>query len=158
MAVVPFSAPENISSYGVEHPGSGNRLAWRLHGALLSHGAAPIVEVFNRQDWPGKKEEFFTGNFGAIALAREAGYDLVMVGSIEELRSLQTLAAYSKIIETESGITVWYGRHQVSSPPQRLYRGERFGWFLPTGIPSHIPAAELEDTLANCIAEAVTAQ
>src|SRR4051812_36516187 len=79
MAIIPFSVPANISADNSERPGLGNELAWKIHAQLLATGQIPIVEVLNRQDWPNKKEEFFTGNFGAIAMAREAGYDLLMV-------------------------------------------------------------------------------
>jgi len=138
MAIIPFSVPANISSYGVERPGAGNLLAQEIHARFLSSGEVPIVEILNREDWPGKKGEFFTGNFKAIELAREAGYDLALVGMMEESRGLDSVTVHSKIIEVDSGITVWYGTvnawsrrpeiHDVTSTirlekydPSRLY-------------------------------------
>ena len=118
MAVIPFSVPANLSTHTPEFPGLDRQLAERVHGELADSQRIPVVEVLNRQDWPGKKEEFFTGNFGAIAQAREAGYDIVFIGYLERSKSLDTLSAYSKVIEVESGITLFYGRSEVHSNRQ----------------------------------------
>ncbi len=120
MAVIPYSTQANLSAYNVERPGVGNEMAWTIQKILLSRGIVPIVEVLNRQDWPGKKEEFFTGNHGAIAQAREAGYDLLMVGYVEPARSLDRLVVQSKLIEAESGITIWYGTVETWSRRKEL--------------------------------------
>ncbi|MCB0340129.1 MAG: hypothetical protein KDD53_11020, partial [Bdellovibrionales bacterium] len=110
MAVIPFSVPANLSGYSDEHPSVGSKLAWKIHSLLLTTGRVPIVEVFNRQDWPGKKEEFFVGNFGAISNALEAEYDLVLIGYVEPLSTSHGMTIYSKVIDVDGGITVFYGR------------------------------------------------
>jgi hypothetical protein len=115
LAIIPFSVPANVAAHSLHQPGLGNELAWSAHGAFLESGKIPIVEVFNRQDWPGKKDEFFTGNFGALALAREAGYDLVFVGYLAGMKRLDTFTVHSKLIEVESGTTLWYGTTDVRS-------------------------------------------
>lgn len=109
IAVIPFDVPANLSARSGEEPGAGNRFAWNVQRELLSTELLPIVEVFNRQDWPGKKEEFFTGNFGALERARHAGYDVVMVGQMEPQNRTDTWTVHTKMIEVESGITLWYG-------------------------------------------------
>jgi hypothetical protein len=96
-------------------PGLGNELAWAVQRELLSTEIFPVVELLNRQDWPGKKEEFFTGNFGAISYARDAGYDLVLVGYFEPQERLDTWTIHTKLIEIDSGITLWYGTSRVST-------------------------------------------
>jgi hypothetical protein len=113
LGIIPFSTQANISHYSNELPGLGNTLAWEVHRQLLGSEVFPIVEVLNRQDWPGKKEEFSTGNFGAITAARDAKYDLVMVGYLEPLHRLDTWIIHTKVIEVEAGVTLWYGTSRV---------------------------------------------
>lgn len=156
LAVIPYSTPANLSAQDVENQGMGNDLAWQVHAKLLSTGLVPIVEVFNRPDWPRKKEEFFTGNFGAIDMARQAGYDLVLVGNIEPLNSLESLTARSKLIEVESGVTVWYGtttantiRDDMNSLASRIW--------LDTRRPDLVHSDPLTHKLARCIVEAMAA-
>lgn len=151
MAIIPYSAPANLAGYDNELPGVGNNIAWQLHAEFLHHNELPIVEVLNRQDWPGKKEEFYTGNHGALSLARSAGYDLVLVGSLNELRQIDTMAADTKIIEAESGLTLWYGRTSVQTSKQNLERNRN--WYtLSESDPNNLYLNELVTTLAQCIA------
>ena len=56
VGVIPFSVPANVAAHSNELPGLGNQLAWMVKDELLARGTMPIVEVLNRQDWPGKKE------------------------------------------------------------------------------------------------------
>jgi len=157
MAIIPFSVPANVAAFDAERPGLGNELAWKVHASMLGQNIVPIVEVFNRQDWPGKKEEFFTGNFGAIGYAREAEYDLVMVGLLENMQNLNQMSAFTKIIDTDSGVTAWYSRSVVSAPVQRPYRGGRLEMFIPTGRPDLLPIASLTEDLAYCIVDSIAA-
>lgn len=109
MAIIPFSVPANLAG-GFGRIGYHEQLAHSLHQELLRCSDLPIVEIFNRQDWPGKSQEYYTGNFGALAQAREAGYDLVMVGVVESLLPNRGLTISSKVIDVDGGITLWYGR------------------------------------------------
>jgi len=151
MAIIPFAVPANIAAYDNENPGVGNALAWKIQAGILQSEQIPIAEVLNRQDWPGKKEEFFTGNFGSIGLAREAGYDLVLVGYVEGIADLSTMVAFSKIIETESGMTLWYSKTtaQVSGKKRtdRILAHARMG----ERRPDILYTTELIDDLAECI-------
>jgi hypothetical protein len=156
-AVIPFSVPANLSAYDAERPGLGNELAWKVQAELLHSGGLPIVEVLNRQDWPGKKEEFFTGNFGAIAQAREAGYDLLLVGYLESIRSADSLAVYTKLIESESGMTIWYGRTEISTIEPDEQRLRSF-FRVEDRRPSALYLAPMVDRLSQCLAQAITSE
>lgn len=149
MAVIPFSTPANVAAYDNERMGLGNQLAYSVQQQLLQSGEVPMVELLNRQDWPGKKEEFYTGNFGAIAIAREAGYDLVLVGFVEPLASLNQMRAFGKLIDVENGVTVWYGETTASTN-----RGEfnQLGASLriENRRPDLLYTGQLSDKLAEC--------
>lgn len=157
LAIVPASVPANMSSFTNEQPGVGNELAWKIHQAVLSHHQIPIVEVLNRQEWPGKKEEFFTGNFGAIQFARDAGYDFVLVTRVEPQRSLDSATAYTKVIDVESGTTIYYGTSTAST-----LRDDYNDWTAPLGLskrdPSLVYTNQIFDALAKCIAKDVMAE
>lgn len=150
VAVVPFSTPANLSADGLLRPGLDNELAWELHAGLLESGRLPMVEVFNRLDWPGKREEFFTGNFGAISLAAEAGYDLVLVGYLDDIRKLDRFTAYAKLIEVESGITIWYGKSTLEAQDPEFQRGEPW-WLFGTRRPDNLLLNELPGGLVQCL-------
>lgn len=157
VGIIPYSVPANLSpSGGPDLPSFGSTLAWKLHQELISSGDIPVVEVFNRQDWPGKKEEFFTGNFGAISLGREAGYDLVMVGYVEPVRSIDSLSSYTKLIDVESGVTVYYGKNTATT-----YRPEMAGTldslWLKSKDPSESYLGNMTESLARCIIHGVRA-
>ncbi len=154
MAVIPFSIPANLSNQGSERPGMGENLARMIHSQLLAHGEVPIVEVFNRKDWPSKKEEFFTGNFGAISISREAGYDLVMVGMIETMHGIDSITAYSKVIEPESGTTLWYGETTVSTRQKEWDRWLDNSW-LKNRRPDQLYLDPMANRLAECIVKDV---
>lgn len=113
MAVIPFVSQANLAAYSNELPGIGNNMAWGVQRELLDSGVFPIVELLNRQDWPGKKEEFFAGNFGAITHARNAQYDLVLLGFIEPIARLDTWIVHTKVIDLQGGVTLWYGTTTV---------------------------------------------
>ena len=151
LAVIPFSTPANVAAYDNEHIGLGNELSYMVQAQLLQSGEVPMVEVLNRQDWPGKKEEFFTGNFGAIALAREAGYDLVLVGLVEPLAALNQMRAYGKLIDVENGVTVWYGETSASTNRNEFNQiGSRLG--IEDRRPDQLYNGPLSDKLAECFA------
>ncbi len=157
VAIIPFSVPANFTTESDERTGLDLELATVLQQELLRRGSFPIVEVFNRQSWPGKKEEFFKGNFGAISLAREASYDLVLVGLLEPLRSIDEITAYSKLIEVESGLTLWFGRVSANSArPDLRLAAATLG--LTNRRPDLLSSAALSQELAGCIAGLVSAE
>ena len=157
LAIVPFSVPANLAGTSNELPGLGNTPAWKVHSEALASGEFPITEVFNRQDWPGKKEEFFTGNFGAISLAQEAGYSLVLTGYIENLRSLDALTAYTKLIDVSSGITIWYGKSTVKATKYQDPSVFDSLW-RSSDKPAQLFTASIADDLGRCVVQGMLAQ
>ena len=155
VAIVPFSVPANVAGMNNELPGLGNDLAWKIHERFVDSNVFPIVEVFNRQDWPRKKEEFHTGNFGAIASARDAGYDLVFVGNVDPMKSLDELSATTKLIETESGTTVWFGQTTARSEARNINKSLS-NYYLADRVPSTFDLGGLEEDLSRCIVREVT--
>ena len=154
MAVIPFSFPANLAAFNTDHRGLGNRLAWQVHSELLHREEIPIVEVFNRQDWPGKRDEFYTGNFGALQRARAAGYDLVLVGMLKDLTSLTSLTSDVKIIEVESGTTLWYARTMVGN--NNYISAKNKPWYSSaTAEPANLQIDPLVTTLGQCIAAGI---
>ena len=151
MGIIPFAVPANLSGYNAEQPGVGNTLAWKVQSQILDRQVVPIVEVLNRASLPGHKDEFFTGNFGSIDMAREAGYDLIMIGYLEPTRSLDEAKMYTKIIEVEGGITVYFGESTLASN-QRTF--DKVGSTVFGGeTPSNIYTNELFDKLSRCVVE-----
>jgi hypothetical protein len=132
-------------------PGLGNRLSWGVHRYLLATETFPIIEILNREDWPRKREQFFTGNFGALQFARDAGYDMIMVGYLEPLSRLDTWVIHTKIIETASGTTLWYGTSKV-------YTTRHDMWEVSSSVgltdrrPDFYYTDELLESVSECIA------
>jgi hypothetical protein len=155
VGVIPFEVPANLSSRGSQMPGLGNQLTWAVHRHLLGTEIFPIIEVLNREDWPRKREQFFTGNFGALRFAADAGYDMIVVGYLDPIHRLDTWTVHTKIIEVESGTTLWYGtstvytmRHDMLEVSSTLGMTDRRPDILHTD-------ALLED-IAQCIAHDMT--
>ena len=152
VAIIPFTTPANIAAYSNELPGMGNLLAQRVHAEFLRLQAFPITEVLNRQDWPGKKEEFFTGNFNALNYARDAGYDLALIGFVENITDMDSISVHTKLIETESGLTLWYGRTTITTnrPDFNAFKT----WFYAAdNMPNRPYSHELIEMGARCITE-----
>ncbi|HMO16561.1 MAG TPA: hypothetical protein PKA63_02035 [Oligoflexia bacterium] len=114
VAIIPFDVPENFSPPFNPNLRFGHRLAQSLQEGFLARGESMIIEVFNR-DWPGKRIDFSAGNFQAIRQARDAGYDFVVVGLMEEFTNDLKMRVHTKVIDTDNSITVWYGTTDVTS-------------------------------------------
>jgi hypothetical protein len=152
LGVVPFSVPANLASRSNEFPGLGNRLAWDVKNELMTFGELTVVEVLNRQDWPRKKEEFFTGNYGALSMAQQNGYDLIMLGYVDDFHTLSTMTVHTKIIEVSSGITVWNTRNTVSTR-RAEYRNmmARYGW--DQRRPDLLHTEKITEAMVSCIVD-----
>jgi hypothetical protein len=155
VGVIPFEAPANLSSKGAQFPGVGNQLAWAVHRQLLATEIFPVIEVLNREDWPRKREQFFTGNFGALRYAADAGYDMIVVGDIQPLTRLDTWTVHTKIIEVASGTTVWYGTSTVYTTRHDMYEVSSF-FGLTDRRPDILYSEQLLNTVAECIAYDMT--
>jgi hypothetical protein len=143
LGIVPFSSAANLA------PEIGRTLAMRVHQELLPSGDVPIVEIFNREDWPGKRDEFYSGNFGAISIAREAQYDLVLVGMVAPLTRLDEMTLDLKVIEVESGTTAYYGRSVFRTGDDDVNDGLSSLW-LSKREPSALVTPRVVDRLARC--------
>lgn len=155
MAVIPFTTAANLSGHEPQRPAFGEELAWKVHARLLDSGDFPIVEVMNRRDWPGKKDEFFTGNFGSLSMARAAGYDLVLIGYLDGIQTLTTLSAFTKVIDVESGVTLWYGKSSASTAQPAMQRLGSHLW-LREERPDQLYLPDLTESLASCIVRDIT--
>jgi len=156
MAIIPFSTPANFAWQGPQRQGLGHEIAWRFQSEFLTQGTLPIVEVFGREDWPGKSEEFFKGNFGAIAQAREAGYDFVMVGLVEPMRVADTITVHSKIIDADAGITVWYGTTKVQTVKSQIDRSQVYLLYEVTIRPDLLYIEDMLTMAASCTVDKIT--
>ena len=151
MAVVPFTTQANFTAQNSELPGISDQLAWGVHRELLSYETLPIIEVFNRQDWPGQKDDFFTGNFGALSLAKDAGYDLILLGYMDRITRLDTWVIHTKIIDVDSGTTLWYGTSRIVTNEPDFY--EVSGTFgLTSQRPDQLYISPMLNKAASCIA------
>ena len=152
LAIIPFSVPANLTPRAGNQHAISNELAWKVQAEMLARGAVPIAEILNREDWPAKREEFFTGNFGAISFAREAGYDLVFVGYVNPMNSIDEVTAQGKLIETESGITLWYGTSTATSARANVRNNLSYAW-LTNQRPDMLYQNELFNKLATCMVD-----
>lgn len=154
-AILPFDVPENFYSPG-NLPGSINNnlsqeLARKLQTALLGTQEFGIIEVFDRQVWQGKRDEFFRGNYSAIEQARYAGYDFLIVGMLEPLVDDHTFKIQTKLIDLSNSATVWSGLTEVSSNARAWDRS--FLWLESVKPqPSRFDIRERFDLFATCTA------
>jgi hypothetical protein len=156
MAIVPFNVPESFSPSGNESLNFGRELAARFHQELMGEGELGIIELFNRDRWPGKRSEFNAGNYGSIELARNAGYDLVLVGYLEEIVNETDLTLLTKVIDTSNGVTVWYGRTVAYSsrrPLRRTLAEHSFGFVKDE--PDSFRFQERADEMARCTVDSI---
>lgn len=152
VGIIPFSVPANFASLSNLLPGLDYSVAQGVQRRLLEYSDISIIEVFNRMDWPGKRDEFFTGNFGAISYGRQADYDFVVVGMIPTTDDFETLSAYTKLIEVESGVTVYYGKSTVRGKDKDTLQNR--GWFSKAR-PDKIQIPTLAEDLSDCITAAI---
>lgn len=152
LGIVPFVAPANFAGSGDSQPPLGSQLAWRLHAEMLRLNKIPIVEVTTWTDWPLKREDFFSGNFEAMQKARDAGYDMIFVGYLEE-SSPEEVAVLGKLIDVNLGKTLWYGRALAFSRRKKIADlKHHFGANYDHSINS-LDLYPLYSKLVQCLAE-----
>ena len=113
LAILPFDVPESFAPKSPWHQDFGIRLGQYLTQELLRSGDFPIVEFQDQATWLGKREEFFSGNFQGINAGRQAGFDLIFVGYVDQLDGTNKLDIYGKIIDVANATTLWYGKTQA---------------------------------------------
>ncbi len=149
MGIIPFATQANISAWGRELHGLGIQMASTMKNEFLRTGEVPIVELMNRQDWPAKKEEFHAGNFTSIEMARNAGYDLVLTGLLENITEMNELTLQTKVIEVASGMTVWSGKTTIETSKHEYERSRPIVWFKRRRA-DKLDIYKLSDELVMC--------
>jgi hypothetical protein len=152
LGIVPFITPANFAGSGDLQPSLGSQIAWRLHAEILRLNKIPIVEVLPWNDWPLKRDDFFSGNFESMRMAKTSGFDLIFVGYLEESSPLE-VAALGKIIDVNQGKTIWYGRALAFSRRNSIASLKRnFGPSYDHSI-SSLDIFPLYNKLVECLAE-----
>lgn len=148
-AVIPFDVPESFALPGNDSEYFGRTLARKLVMELHRSAVLPIVELFNRDRWPGKREEYFTGNYRAIEQARNAGYDLVVLGYMENIQNDNSFTILTKVIDTSNQVTIWSASTEAYSLDRSWRRS--LAWFpLYDDQPNKFQFPEKIDTFAQC--------
>lgn len=119
VGIMPFNTPVSFSSSGQDF---GRELALKLQQSLLETGDFAIVEFLDVAKWEGKKEEFYAGNYQALRLARNAGFDLLIVGVMEPIVNESDLVVNTKVLDAGGNVTIWYGQTTVSLNNRSLRR------------------------------------
>lgn len=149
VAIIPFDVPETFAPLGNSSLHFGRELARKFQLEIKRTGELPIVELFNRDSWPGKREDFTTGNYGAMKLARDAGYDLVIVGQFSNIKNDSTLELFTKVIDAENAVTIWDSRILWISNNRELNKVKAF-YGLDTERPDIFNFPERSQDLIEC--------
>lgn len=152
VAVMPFDVPESFAFQGTASVNYGRTLASKFQRAFLQTEELSIVELFDRDNWPGKSDEFFAGNYGAMKLARDAGYDVVVLGRMNDIVDGRNLAVNVKIIDLNTSITLWFGEITAYTH-EKLIREAMSKAGVSKEKHEDFQFEERTDELANCAAE-----
>lgn len=156
MAIMPFDVPETFAPPGNDSVHYGRELARKFQAELARTGKVTIVELFNRDRWPGKRAEFFVDNSGAIELARNAGYDLVVVGYMEELKDDSSINLYTKIIDTANRVSLWNAKTEARTNARQA-RNALARLRLDKDRPELFDFPVKTELLAHCTVQRITA-
>ncbi len=154
LGIFPFSTSAKLAYSTDGFSSFGERIAEDFQSVFLRSGKVGVAEVFDPQDWPEKKTEFFKGNYGSIAWGKQAGYDLILVGYLDRQRGIDELHAYAKLIDVNLGVTVWYGESTVGEVKYQTKHGDPW-WFFGSRRLDKLPIHELREKLVSCLAENV---
>jgi len=115
IAIIPFEVPVNFTPPMNPRLRLGHDLASGFQRYILQTGEQLIVELFDRGEYPGKRMDFSTGNYIALQQARDAGYDFIFIGYMDDIKNDLVLRVHTKLVDTENSSTVWYGTTDVMS-------------------------------------------
>lgn len=156
MAIIPFNVPESFAPSGMQSRHFGRDIAMNFHQEIIGSGELGIVELFNRDRWPGKRAEFSNGNYYAIESARNAGYDLVLVGYLEDIVNETDLTLLTKLIDTSNGVTLWYGRTVTYSARRPLRRSlSEYSFGIVRDRPDSFAFQERVAEMARCTVDSI---
>lgn len=149
LGIFAFDVPANLAAAIPDRGDSGVYLAARVQQQLMGGRLIGIVEVVPLYDWPGKREEFLRGNFGALTLGKDAGYDLVLVGAVQPQRRSNELSALIKVIDIRNHVTLEYFESSFTEIPTTSMLPNRL---RPEEMPPDTTHSLL-DGLSSCIAD-----
>ena len=152
--ILPFVVPESFTGANQDIPNFGKEIAAEFAAQLREAGVLPIVELYNVDRWPGRREDFSTGNFQAINLARNAGFDFLLVGYLEDLKADDTFNVQIKLIDISNNITLNHSLLKATSK-DRLWRREIGRSILVQDVPAIYSFPEITDEAARCGVEAL---
>ena len=120
--VLPFFAPLNLKPARFDQvPESfGSEIARIVHAQLLESRIFPIVEISFNGPRTAPFSDFFGGNHEVMEWARTQGYDLIVIGQVEQFTTLTEMAITSKVIDVTKGVTLWYGHGKTSAKKSTL--------------------------------------
>ncbi|MCC6933994.1 MAG: hypothetical protein IT292_12220 [Deltaproteobacteria bacterium] len=107
---MPFWVEESFASGIGKSSDLGNDLARIFQRELIRSKEIPVVEIFFRDRWPGRRGDFNEGNYQALMLARNAGYDLVLLGRLLPITDPSVLITDTKVVDVLTGVTLWSGQ------------------------------------------------
>lgn len=154
LGIFPFSVPANFTAKSLDRLDFGIVIAQKLQPYLLSSNLFTTVELLDYPEWSGKKQEFFANNLQAIEIARNIGLDFVVLGYLSPQNHIEQMTVYSKIIDVNTGITVYYG--ETTAFNEYLKERKSLKAALTTQYqPSDFRIDDLTQTLMTCHGKAV---
>ncbi len=147
--ILPVDVPENFSALANPPQSLSLQLATSLQRELLTSQIFPILEVIDRGSWVGKRDEFFIGNYRAIQIAKNAGYDLLIVSQLDSVNNARDASLMLKVIDLQNRVTIWYGKSTVfqdQSPAEMVASITKKG----SKKPSDMPLTHLFQGLSKC--------
>ena len=146
---MPFWVGETFSANMSKEYDLGDDLARSFQRELIRTEEIPIVEIFHKDRSAIQKGDYRDGNYQALMFARAAGYDLLLLGELLPPTDAGTLVVNTKVINVESGVTLWAGQTTYTS-----YRREQREMLGKTPLfrsrPELFDFAERIKELAEC--------
>ena len=154
LGIFPFSVPANFTAKSLDKLDYGTMLAQKLQPTLLSLGIFQTAELLDYQEWSGKKEEFFSNNLLAIEIGKNIGLDFIVVGYLAPYNHIEKMTVYSKIIDVNTGMTVFYGETTAYNNYLNE-RKEKASFGLIEYKPSDFKLDDFTDKLMQCHSDLV---
>lgn len=110
----------------------GRNIAGAVHQYLLQHRFMRVVELAGSD---------YRSDEDAIAIGRRLGYDLVLLGSVNEfsdggLANHSKVSISLKIIDTQTAVTLWYISGSLEARPEEM---ADYMLFMRDGKPATSP-------------------
>ena len=123
VGILPFLVQETFASSARPDLHQGRMFAQMVKLELVSQADdLGVIEFFDVDIGPDKKEDFERGNYIAIETARRAGYDLVVIGKMAEIRNEHDIEVTIRIIDTANNVTLWHSKNILYSQEREWRR------------------------------------